>query len=284
MLVSVRENSIPWILRIIAWQIASMQTSKITSNGMWKKRFDFIKKEKRKRKKQLISCASATGTKTFQQRAENSCAPLRTPARILPCKRLTNKTGRKKCIERKREKGREKEGGREEERDRMRKRAWERKKTGAFYFEFRRPLNKFALTGTVNRQKIYWSSRALIGDVYHAAIFSSWNTARTPLFCQSLTPLFLLTRPHPFDVASNSPSPSPSLSLFLILSFLSFFLYVSFLLFLFNFSLPKNFFSNFFTNRVRVLSVLPARRNCRDRSTVLRRSAPSHECFRAKSS
>lgn len=30
-----------------------------------------------------------------------------------------------------------------------------------------------SLAGTVNRQKIYWSSRALIGDVYHAAIFSS---------------------------------------------------------------------------------------------------------------
>lgn len=169
-----------------------------------------------------------------------------------------------KSAERERKRGRKREGEKANAREKG------RRKTGAFYFEFRRPLNKFALAGTVNRQKIYWSSRALIGDVYHAAIFSSWNTARAPLFCQSLTPLFLPARPRLFDV------PHPTLPLALPLSSLFFYFY-------FFFFFTKKFFLNFSLTASEP-SRFCRRRNCRDRSTVSWRSAPSHECFRAKSS
>jgi len=62
-------------------------------------------------------------------------------------------------------------------RERGRKRKTERE--GAFYFEFQRPLNKFALSRAPSTvKKFIGRLHALIGDVYRAAIFSSWNTAR----------------------------------------------------------------------------------------------------------
>lgn len=109
------------------------------------------------------------------------------------------------------------------------------------------------------------SSHAPFLSVVDAAISPNAPAPLRRRIKLTLTLTFSLTLSHPFFF-------SLSFSMFL------------FFYFYFIFLCQKIFFSNFFTNRVRVLSILPARRNCRDRSTVLRRSAPSHECFRAKSS
>lgn len=95
----------------------------------------------------MVICASMIETKTSQQRAENSCVPLRTPP---ACSKVLSlaKGWRAKRKEKNAESAKREKNNRE--------------KSGAFYFEFLRPLNKFALSrggeGTVNRQKIYWSS------------------------------------------------------------------------------------------------------------------------------
>lgn len=101
-----------------------------------------------------------TATKTFQQRAENSCAPLRTPACGLPRAKGWRIKRRK---EKKNQNGeREREGGGKGGREGERKRYGERKmERGRRRVLFRIPMatkQVRSVAGTVNRQKIYWSS------------------------------------------------------------------------------------------------------------------------------
>jgi len=124
-----------------------------------------ISLKKRQKEEKLVSCTPVTATKTSQQRAENSCAPLRTPA----CGPPSAKGWRIKRREEKNKTEREKETGR-----RGTKKERQRERGDAFYFKFQRSLNKFALSWAPSTvKKFIGRLHALIGDVYRAAIFSS---------------------------------------------------------------------------------------------------------------
>lgn len=94
--------------------------------------------------------------------------------------RKVDEQNEKEKTPREREKRRERKGGGENNRG----------KSDAFYFEFLRPLNKFAgAPSTV--KKFIGRLHALIGDVYRAAIFSSRNTSLARTLLHPFPPSFV---------------------------------------------------------------------------------------------
>lgn len=195
-----------------------------------------------------------TATKTFQQRAENSCAPLRTPACGVPSAKgwWIKRQEEKKITERDRERERE------EEREKRRRKG----------ILFRIPTatkQVRSLAGTVNRQKIYWSSpRAYRWRLSRRNIFLLKHSSRSrPFFVSRWRPLFLhaLASPWPPRVHSSH-----------------FFLFSFALFYFFRFSVTASEPSRPVDAEITEID-RPTGRPV-DHSNAM----PSHECFRAKSS
>jgi len=163
----------------------------------------------------LVICASVTETKLSNNAWKILVLPpLHTPYAFSPMRKVDEQNEKKKT-------SRARKGKREREKER---RENNRGKSDAFYFEFLRPLNKFAgAPSTV--KKFIGRLHALIGDVYRAAIFSSRNTSLArPL--RPLPPSFVSV----VDAALSARAhvclrcrESVSLSLFLFLFFFLFF-------------------------------------------------------------